>query len=132
LAKRERIIAFMKNLLLAAFLALALCSCDDGFNREHVRSYVEKYLQDIQPSGFTLVIQEIGPVQKMTLHGEELLTVAVPIRFQGFFEKVMTVYLISSPNNSKYLIGQERLMSDVDMYGYAEVARQIDARNAAD
>jgi hypothetical protein len=110
----------------------ALCCCGQGdpnatpgFNRETVRGYMLERASSVDKR--PVIIQEISPIQKTVLHGENLLTCAVAVRAEGP-AGFSLYYFVFSPDGRDYLSGTHTLLEKIESNGYRAAADDINAR----
>jgi hypothetical protein len=114
----------------------ALSSCNksdpngvDGFNKTLIAGYALKRAanQDKLP----VIIETVSKTQKITLHGEVLLTSVVAERGEGLAQQRL-VYFVAKPTGTNYLSGTSALLAHIDADGFDAVSDGIDKTTATD
>jgi hypothetical protein len=126
----------MKTLLLtltaAVGLTIIVCglsSCDllvnsdpagtTTFNKTLVKGYMLARAADRKKP---IILEDVSNTQKITLHGESLLTAVCSVKADGLAQHYL-VYFVSS--NQSYLSGGDDLLTEIDTDGFQAVYDKI-------
>jgi hypothetical protein len=127
----------MKSLILTLTAALGLITVACGlfscnpvnsdpagtatFNRNLVKAYMLARAVDNKKP---ILIEDISSIQRITLHGESLLTAVCSIKGEGFAQHYL-IYFIARGDNQAYLSGGDDLLKEIDKDGYQIVSDRI-------
>ena len=129
----------MNPLLITLALAAGMCamsSCNksdpngtDGFNKTLVASYALRRaaIQDKLP----VIIETVSDTQKITLHGDVLLTSVVAEKGEGLAQQRL-LYFVSKATGTNYLSGGSDLLKDIDKNGFDSESDGIHQKMATD
>jgi hypothetical protein len=123
------------NLALTAGI-FAMSSCNksdpfgtDGFNKNLISGYALQRAATVEKR--PVIIDSVSDTQKMTLHGEVLLTSVVAERGEGLGQQRL-LYFVSKTTGKIYLSGTAILLQDIDTNGFDAESDAVDKKIAAD
>lgn len=129
----------MNNLLLNLAFAAAMCamsSCNKSdpfgtasFNKTVVAGYALERAATLEK--LPVIIETVSDTQRITLHGEALLTAVVAEKVEGLTQQRL-LYFVSKATGGAYLSGYSSLIVNIDTNGFDSEVAEVRARMPAD
>jgi hypothetical protein len=96
---------------------------NEGFNKTLITGYALK--RAAQQDKLPVIIEAVSDTQKITLHGEVLLTSVVAEKGEGLAQQHL-VYFVAKTTGATYLSGGSKLLERIDADGFDSVSERID------
>jgi hypothetical protein len=98
-----------------------------NFNRHLVETYMLARAVDNKTP---IIIEDISRTQRITLHGETLLTAVCSVKGEGLAQHQL-IYFVSKIDNSTYLSGGNDLLKEIEKDGFQIVSDRVFSQKKA-